>query len=336
MAPTRREVLTIIASLITSGIFANNNKTNKMRRLLNDNKLPDGVLSAVLTPLDSNLNADYAHLVKHIKWLLSRGNNAIGLLGTTGEANSFSVNERMQILEAVLDGDIPARKLIVGTGCCAITDTVTLTRHAHSYGVAGILLLPPFYYKQINDVGLETYIARLLDKVGENKIQIYLYHFPQLTVVPFTISLIERLVSKYPDNIIGMKDSGGDWSHMEEILKAIPGFRLFTGNEKFLLSVLKAGGSGCISASANLTSPEAAGVYEAWKKGNGENEQARLSMLREVLETYPSIGTLKYLFAKLSGDKDWLNIRPPNVILTAEEGFQIEQKLKELNYFKPF
>ena len=335
MATTRREALTLITSLITSGL-ANNNKTNKMKRLLNDNKVSGGVLSAVLTPLDSNLNADYPRLVKHINWLLGRGNNGIGLLGTTGEANSFSVDERRQILEAVLDRGIAPGKLIVGTGCCAITDTVFLTRHAHSHQVAGILLLPPFYYKQINDVGLETYIAKLLDKVGENEIKIYLYHFPQLSGAPFTVKLTERLVSKYPNNIIGMKDSGGDWSHIEEILKAIPGFRLYAGSEKFLLPVLKAGGVGCISASANLTSPEAAAVYEAWKKGSGEKEQARLSLLREALEKYPSIGTLKYIFAKLSGDKDWLNIRPPNVILTPEEGFQVEQKLKALDYFKPF
>ena len=300
---------------------------------MNDNKLPGGVLSAALTPLDNNLNADHAHLVKHINWLLSRGNNGIALLGSTGEANSFSTDERIQILEAVLDGGVPPGKLIVGTGCSAITDTVTLSRHAHSYGAAGILLLPPFYYKQVNDVGLETYIAKLLERIGENKIQIYLYHIPQFTGVPFTIRLIERLVAKYPDNIVGMKDSGGDFSNMERVLKAIPGFRLYSGNEKFLLPVLKAGGVGCISASTNLTSPEAAAVYEAWKKGSGEREQARLTKLREILEMYPSIGTLKYIFAELSGNKDWLNIRPPNAILTAEEGSQIEQKLKELDYF---
>lgn len=304
--------------------------------MLNDNKLTDGVISAVLTPLDNNLNADYAHLISHIKWLLNRGNNGIGLLGTTGEANSFSVDERLRILETVLDGGIAPDKLIVGTGCCAITDTVVLTRHAHKHGVPGILLLPPFYYKKINDAGLETYMASLFDRVGENNLQIYLYHFPQLTGVPFTIKLIERLVSKYPKNIIGMKDSGGDWSHMEETLKAIPGFRLYTGSERFLLPVLKAGGVGCISASTNLTSPEAAAVYEAWQKGAGEREQARLSMLRDALEKYPAIGTLKFIFAKLSGEMNWLNIRPPNVILTQEEGLEIEKNLKELDYFKAF
>jgi 4-hydroxy-tetrahydrodipicolinate synthase len=301
--------------------------------MINEKKLPGGVLSAVLTPLDGNLNADYDRLIDHINWLLQRGNNAIGLLGTTGEANSFSVDERKQILEAVLDGGIAKDKLLVGTGCCSIPDTVSLTRHACSHGVTAILLLPPFYYKKVNDIGLQTYFARILDRVGENGLKIYLYHFPQLTGVPYTIRLVENLVSNHPQNIIGMKDSGGDWSHMEEVLKAIPGFSLYAGSEKFLLSTLKAGGAGCISASANLTSREAAAVYEAWKRGSGEKEQARLSMLREALELYPTIGTLKYIFARLSGNKNWLNVRPPNSVLTEEEGFHVEQKLKKLDYF---
>ena len=304
--------------------------------MLNANKLPNGVITAVLTPLDRDLNVGNAALTRHIQWLLQRGNDGIALLGTTGEANSFSVDERLRILEVVLDDGIPPGKLIVGTGCCSIPDTVTLTRHAHIHGAGGILLLPPFYYKPVNDVGLQTYFSMLLDKLGENEVKIYLYHFPKLSGVTFSNKLIEWLISKYPENIVGMKDSGGDWPHMEDILKTFPGFRLYAGSEKFLLPVLKAGGAGCISASANLTSPDAAAVYEAWKKGSGEKEQARLSELRDVLEQFPSIGTLKYIFAKLSGNQDWLNIRPPNVILTTEEGLQIERKLKELDYFRHF
>jgi 4-hydroxy-tetrahydrodipicolinate synthase len=332
---TRREALTIISSLVAGEILAN--KTiNAMKRNSLDRKLPGGVLTAALTPLDKDLNCHYAQLVIHLQWLLKRGNDGITLLGTTGEANSFSVDERKRILDAVIGAGIPPDKLLVGTGCCSVTDTAMLTRHAWSHNVGGILLLPPFYYKNISDTGLETYISALLDKVGENKIEIYLYHFPQLTGVPFTTKFTERIVSKYQENIVGMKDSGGDWSHMEEVITAIPGFRLYTGNEKFLLPMLKAGGAGCISASANLTSPEAAVVYEAWKNGGGEKEQDRLSMLREVLESYPAIGTLKYVFAKLSGNKDWLNVRPPNVIISSDEGLQIKQKLKEMEYFKAF
>ena len=304
--------------------------------MLNDNKLPDGVLTAVLTPLNYNLDPDHAHLVKHVRWLLNRGNDGIALLGTTGEANSFSVDERLQILDAVLEGGIEPPKLIVGTGCCAIPDTVTLTKHAHSNRVGGILLMPPFYYKKVSDQGIEDYISEVLDRVGENDIQIYLYHFPQISDVAFSVPLTERLVSKYPKNIVGMKDSGGEWAHMEAILNALPGFRLYAGSEKFLLQVLRAGGVGCISASANLTSPEAAAVYRAWKNGSGEKEQEGVSAIRAVLESYPSIATLTYVFAKLSGNQDWLNIRPPNVILKTEEGLEIETKLRGLDYFKSF
>jgi len=302
----------------------------------NKTKLPNGVFTATLTPMDNNLNADYPRLVNHLKWLLSGGNDGIGLLGSTGEANSFSVEERMHILDAVIGGGIPADKLIVGTGCCSITDTVTLTRHAHSKGVGGILVLPPFYYKGITDTGLETYFAKLLEKAGENELQIYLYHFPKLTGLPYSASLCERLVAKYPRNIIGMKDSGGDWLHMEEILKAIPGFRLYTGNEKFLLSTLKAGGAGCITAGANLISSEAVMVYKAWRQGSGEKEQSRLSVLRETLEAYPFIGSLKYIFAKWSGIDSWLNLRPPNVIISEDQGKMLEQKLKQINFSNPF
>jgi 4-hydroxy-tetrahydrodipicolinate synthase len=299
-----------------------------------DHKLPNGVLTAALTPLNADLDPDYPSIVNHIQWLLERGNNGIALLGTTGEANSFSVDERMQILEAVLAAGIPAYKLLVGTGCCSMTDTIALTRHAQSHSVGGILLLPPFYYKNISDEGLEAYIATVLDKTSDHSIEIYLYHFPQLSGVPFSAKLTERLVSLYPDQIVGMKDSGGDWSHMEEVIKMLPGFRLYAGNENFLLPVLKAGGVGCISASANLTSPETAIVYEAWKRGGGEEEQARVSTLREVLETYPAIGTLKYVFAKLSGNREWLHVRPPNVGLSDQQGLDIEKKLRELDYWK--
>jgi len=163
----RREVLTMIASLIAAPAFMGENDS-KNKSVPSNNKLKNGVFTAALTPMGNNLNADYPQLINHMKWLLSRGNDGIGLLGSTGEANSFSVEERMNILEAVIDGGIPADKLIVGTGCSSITDTITLTRHAHSKKVAGKLVSPPFYYKGITDKGLETYFEKLLEHVGEN------------------------------------------------------------------------------------------------------------------------------------------------------------------------
>jgi 4-hydroxy-tetrahydrodipicolinate synthase len=297
---------------------------------LKSNLLPPGVLTAALTPLRRDLSPDHHALVKHLQWLLQRGNDGIALLGTTGEANSFSVEERMRILEAVLDGGIDPGVLLVGTGCCSLTDTIALTRHAYASGVRSMLVLPPFYYKPVSDEGLEAYFAKLLDEVGANDIHLYLYHFPRLTGVPFTNQLVEQLISRYPDNIVGMKDSGGDWPHMEDVLKSFPGFRLYAGTEKFLLPVVQQGGVGCISATANLTSPECAIVYEAWKKGGGDEAQGRVTKLREALEMYPAIGTLKYLLAKRSGNPDWLHVRPPNMILSPEQGMVVEERLREL------
>lgn len=304
--------------------------------MLSNLRLPTGIFTASLTPLDRDLNPDYPSLVKHLQWLLSRGNDGIGLLGTTGEANSFSVEERLRIAEAAVQGGVPAEKLLVGTGCCSITDTVTLTRHAHSLKVGGVLLLPPFYYKGISDEGLQQYFDRLLDKLGEKEIRIYLYHFPQLTGVPYSLKLVEKLVDKYPENIVGMKDSSYDWPNMEKTMKTIPGFRLYCGVEKFLLPVLKAGGAGTISATTNLNSPRAAELYKRWQQGAGEKEQEELSQLRDAFEGFPVIGALKSIFAKWSGLEGWSNLRPPNCIISPGETNELEKRLLQNGALNPF
>jgi 4-hydroxy-tetrahydrodipicolinate synthase len=336
MAITRREALTAFASLIASAAVSENLVLSgtKRKQKISEGRLPAGVVTAALTPLDKNLNPDYPMLVKHLNWLFAQGNDGIGLLGTTGEANSFSVDERTKILDKVIEAGISPVKLLVGTGCSSVTDTISLTRHAVKHNVGGVLLLPPFYYKTVTDAALETYINIVLDKVADQDIQVYLYHYPQLAGIPWNTKVVERLVSKYPRNILGMKDSGGDWKHMEEVLKAIPGFRLYTGTEKYLLPALKAGGAGTISASTNLFSPEAAGVYKAWLKGGGDDLQPRLTLLRETLEVFPFIGAMKYIFAKWTGQESWLNIRPPNSIITPDEIKRLEQKFKDIGYSK--
>jgi len=339
MAITRREALAAFASLIATTTLPAADiipfeEHKKSKAAPAANKLPNGVVTAALTPMDKNLNPDYPMLIKHLKWLFAQGNDGIGLLGTTGEANSFSVNERTAILDKVIEGGITPNKLLVGCGCSSITDTVTLTKHAVKHQVGGVLLLPPFYYKAVTDAALETYMNIVLDKVADQNIQVYLYHYPQLAGIPWSTKVVEKLVAKYPRNVVGMKDSGGDWKHMEEVLKAIPGFRLYTGTEKYLLPTLKAGGAGTISASTNLFSPEAAAVYKASLKGGGDDLQPRLTLLRETLEVYPFIGAMKYFFAKWSGQQSWLNIRPPNSIITPDEVKKLEQKFKEIGYSK--
>ena len=281
--------------------------------------LPDGVYAASLTPQHDDLSVDHERLVAHGRWLLDNGCDGIVLFGTTGEANSFSVAERMAALDAVVDAGIPAHRLLVGTGCCAVPDTVTLTRHAVEHGAGGVLVLPPFYYKNVPDDGVFAAFDRVIQQVGEARLQIYLYHFPQMSTVPFSDAVIERLLSAYPDTIVGMKDSTGDWMHMKHVVEAFPGFRVFSGTEQYLLDMLEAGGAGSISSTANVTCPLAGDLFARWQTEDMRPLQRRLTTMRGDIEVYPVVPALKRIVAERTGQADWLNLRPPLTPLADDE-----------------
>ena len=284
-----------------------------------DNRLPDGVYAASLTPQHDDLSVNYERLVAHGRWLLDNGCDGIVVVGTSGEANSFTVAERMAALDAVVDAGLPAHRLLVGTGCCAVPDTVTLTRHAVTKGVGGVLVLPPFYYKNVPDEGVFAAFDRVIQQVGEAKLQVYLYHFPQMSTVPFSDALVERLLSAYPDTIVGMKDSTGDWSHMKHVVEAFPGFRVFSGTERYLLDILEAGGAGCISATVNVTCRLAGEVFARWQSEDMRPLQHRLTAIRAAIMVYPAIPALKRIMAEQTGQADWLNLRPPLTPLGDDE-----------------
>ncbi len=294
--------------------------------------LPAGVFAASLTPLKKDLSVDSDTLVAHCKWLLANGNDGIALLGTTGEANSFTVGERFHILDAVLKGGIPPEKLLVGTGCCAFPDTLALTKHAVSQGVGGVLLLPPFYYKAVTDAGLANYFELVINQVNDPRLKIYLYHFPQLAQVSFSTPLVKLLVKEFPGIVVGMKDSSGDWVHMQEICRELPGFKLYAGTEKYLLDILKIGGAGCISATTNATAQLAQQVFQNWQSEKAVGLQEHLTALRAAFEDYSFVSVLKYLFAKWSGNSDWLNLRPPNSLLREEEAAVVTERLMALGF----
>ena len=293
--------------------------------------LPNGVYTATLTPLKKNLSVDYDLLIAHCRWLLDNGCQGIALLGTTGEANAFSLQERRRILEAVVKGGIPSEKLLVGTGCCSLPETVNLTRHALQYGVGGLLVLPPFYYKVIAEKGLRNYFDLFIKKVKDDRLRIYLYHFPKMSGIPFSIPFIQKLTKDYPGIVVGIKDSSGDFENMKAMVKNIPNFQVFAGTEKFLLDILKIGGAGCVSATANVTTPLAAAVYQSWKAGeNAENLQAHLVKVRAAFEGLPFSGALKSYLADLKSDSRWLGIRPPNELLEKEVLENLKSRLKML------
>ena len=273
-----------------------------------------GVLAAVLTPMHEDLNPDHQALAAHCQRLLEAGCHGLSVFGTTGEANSLSVNERLAALEALVESGVPPEKLLPGTGSCALTDTVLLSRAALQAGTAGALVLPPFYYKGVGEDGLFSFFAEVIERVGDDRLRLYLYHIPQMTGIDLGLSLISHLIDAYPSVVVGTKDSSGDRERIMTLCRELPDFSVLAGTETLLLETLRSGGEGCISATVNVTSRLARRVYDAHSAGDADEAEAlqeHLTQLRASIEAYPLIPALKQLMASLTGDKHWRNIRPP-------------------------
>jgi 4-hydroxy-tetrahydrodipicolinate synthase len=283
---------------------------------------PKGVLAAVLTPMDADLAPDHTAFAAHCHRLLAAGCHGLSVFGTTGEANSLSTQERLRAFEALLEHGVPAKSLLPGTGLCAFTDTVRLSRAALEAGTAGVLVLPPFYYKGVGDDGLFRYFAEVIERIGDDRLRLYLYHIPQMTGIDLGLPLISRLIDAYPGVIAGTKDSSGDRERITTLCREFPNFSVLAGTETLLLETLRNGGKGCISATVNVTSRLARRVYDARASGRDEEAQAlqeRLSALRASIEAYPVIPALKVLMADLAGDEAWRNLRPPLSSLDEEQ-----------------
>jgi 4-hydroxy-tetrahydrodipicolinate synthase len=273
-----------------------------------------GVLAAVLTPMDEDLNPEHQAFAAHCHRLLGAGCHGLSVFGTTGEANSLSVDERLAALEALVESGVPPEKLLPGTGSCALTDTVRLSHAALEAGTAGALVLPPFYYKGVDDDGLFRFFAEVVERVSDDRLRLYLYHIPQMTGVDLRLPLISRLIEAYPGIVVGTKDSSGDRERIMTLCREFPHFFVFAGTETLLLETLRSGGEGCISATVNVTSRLARRVHDAHaaaKHDEAEALQEHLTQLRASIEAYPVIPALKQLMTRLTGDKQWRNIRPP-------------------------
>ncbi|MEM7374665.1 MAG: dihydrodipicolinate synthase family protein [Bacteroidota bacterium] len=292
--------------------------------------LPTGVFTATLTPLHADLSVNMDALIRHCSWLLNNGSDGLAILGTTGEANSFSLTERLQMMEGIAQSDLPLHRIMVGTGCCALPDTIALTTRAVRLGYGGVLLLPPFYYKSLTDPGMLAYFDQVIGAVNDDRLRIYLYHIPQMTGVSFSVALVKKLVQRYPGIVVGMKDSSGDFENMKQMCE-VPGFQLFAGTEKFLLDVLKIGGVGCISATANATSPLAGKVFASWKAGQAaERLQEDLIAARQAFEGFVFVSALKSYFAHAKENQNWLHVRPPNSVLTSDQLTDLLRRIDQL------
>ena len=284
------------------------------------NALYGGVNAAVLTAMNADLSVDLDRMAAHSKWLLANGCNGLGVLGTTGEANSIGVNERMEVLEGLVARGVPAAKMMPGTGMPSITDTVLLSRHAEKLGARGVLVLPPYYYKNPSDDGLFAFFAEVIQRIGTG-LPIYLYNFPQQAAIPFTFSLIARLLKAFPGTLRGAKDSSGNFENTGGMAMEFgkDGFEVYAGDDALLLDLLKVGGAGCITAASNVSCAWNQEVCQTWNAPAGEAAQARLTSVRKAVISVPLIPGLKALKARHTGDATWHNIRPPHLKLSAEQ-----------------
>ncbi|MGV8935636.1 MAG: dihydrodipicolinate synthase family protein [Allorhizobium sp.] len=274
-----------------------------------------GVYSAATTALNADFTPDLGLFTAHCKHLVEEGCDGVALLGTTGEANSFSSAERRTILESALKAGISADQLMPGTGVAAIPETVELTRHALSLGVTRVVMLPPFYYKGVSDDGLFAAYAQIIEKIADNRLQVVLYHIPQVSGIPLSLALIGRLIAAFPDTVVGIKDSFGDFSNMEAIIAAYPGFSVLAGADPLLLPLMKAGGAGCITATSNLVATSLRTVYDhasdTAQADAVEAAQARINAYRTLSNSYVQIPTIKAMVGLKTGQKSWSLPRAP-------------------------
>jgi 4-hydroxy-tetrahydrodipicolinate synthase len=295
-----------------------------------------GVLSPVVTPFNEDLSPDAERFIRHCKWLVSQ-RVGLAVFGTNSEANSLSANERIALLDALVAAGVDPGRMMPGTGCCALSDSVRLSEHAVKLGVAGVLMLPPFYYKGVSDEGLYRNFAEVVERVGDSRLRIYLYHIPPVSQVPITAGLIERLLKAYPQTIAGLKDSSGDWNNTKTMLDnfAKSGFDVFAGSESFLLQNMRHGGAGCITAGANVNPAQITSLYDAWKGAGADSMQAAINQVRDALQAVPMIPALKRVIAHYSGDMGWNRLRPPLTELNAAQEKQLLAKLEELGFGMP-
>jgi 4-hydroxy-tetrahydrodipicolinate synthase len=268
-----------------------------------------GVIAAITTAVDPNGAPDIGRSVALARYLLANGCDGLNVLGTTGEATSFSVEQRKAVMSAYRDEGLPLERLMVGTGAAAATDAITLTRHAAELGFAGALLLPPFYYKGVPDDGLVAYIERIVSAPADRPIPIYLYHFPAQSGLPWHIALIKRLLGQFGNRLAGLKDSSGDMNYAREAARIGQGFDVYPSTEAVLIEARAGEFAGCISATANLNADLCA---LAWNSGD-EEALAAAVRIRRLFDGKPLVAGVKAALAHIHDDANWARVQPPLV-----------------------
>ena len=293
-----------------------------------------GVWVPVLTPQNSDLLIDKNRFFHHLDWLFQHEINGVVLFGTNGEANSFSAQERMLLLEWVKKEGISNEKVIVGTGCSALTDTIALIEHAIRLGYFHHLVLPPFYYKNPTINGLVNNYSEIINRIDNKHLKIYLYNFPQLSGIQLGVDLVEILSEKFPQNIVGYKDSSGDWNNTSQIMEKCPQISMFPGSEIFLSKALEKGAAGVITGTGNVNSGMVKQTYEAFYNDKEKSIilQKKIDAFRTAVQKYPLISALKGLIEYYRKDEGWQYLRPPLTALSKADLENLIQSIDPLEF----
>jgi 4-hydroxy-tetrahydrodipicolinate synthase len=270
-------------------------------------KTLQGVIAAIATAVDDNGEPDCARSTALARFLLDTGCDGLNVLGTTGEATSFSLDQRRTVMSAYAAAGLPLDRMMVGTGAAALADAIALTKHAAELGFAGALVLPPFYYKGVHDDGLVAYIDAILTATAARPIPIYLYHFPAQSGLHWHVGLIRRLLDTFGERIVGLKDSSGDMAYAREAASLLPRFKVFPSTEAALPEARSGPFAGCISATANLNADLCA---KAYRSGDAAALGEAVA-IRKLFDGKPLVPGVKALLAHIHGDPRWARVEPP-------------------------
>ena len=282
---------------------------------------PQGTIAPILTPFEDDGRIARDLWISHAKWVLGQGAHFLSPFGTTGEALSVSLRERMQALEWLVEAGIAPDRLMPGTGVTALAETVELSAHAVGLGCAAVMVLPSFFYTGAGDNGQARYYSELIEKVAKPSMRVILYHIPQNSGVPVSPALTARLSNAFPDVVVAYKDSAGDWNNTAAVIAAAPGISVFPSSEAQLTKGLASGAAGCISATVNLNAAAIRRLYDAARKGEDVAEaDAAIKAFRKVIQDAGLIPAMKAVLAVKSADRRWLNLRAPHENVTLENG----------------
>jgi 4-hydroxy-tetrahydrodipicolinate synthase len=265
------------------------------------------VIAAIATAVDPDGEPDCSRSIALARFLLANGCDGLNVLGTTGEATSFSLDQRRRVMNAYAESGLPLTRMMVGTGAAALADAIALTRHAAELGFAGALVLPPFYYKGVGDDGLVAIVEAILSATAAQPIQLYLYHFPAQSGLPWHVGLVRRLLASFGSRIVGLKDSSGDMAYAREAAAIAPSFKVFPSTEAALPDARSGPFAGCISATANLNADLCARAY----RSGDAAALAEAVAIRKLFDGKPLVPGIKALLAHIHGEPQWARMQPP-------------------------